>query len=223
MPRPPRPPPPPRPPVAAPIFEAASSWAERSASFVAARTRSWSISTSSGSTAAASIFTSRTSRSPVTLTLTIPPPALASTTSFLSCSWAFIISACICCTWRSIWFMLGCFGGFGMSLSGGGSVASQQSLPGRLCRSRRIDLRPILLARVEVVLEPLQQLVLRQQRLSWRALGRLVADRVVQRRRAPDDLRERVAHEVAIRLDLLLREPGARRKRDGPATAVDCD
>ncbi len=56
------------------------------------------MSTSSGSTASGSIFTSVSSRSPVTFTVTIPPPALASTTSFLSCSWAFTISACICWT-----------------------------------------------------------------------------------------------------------------------------
>ncbi len=48
--------------VAPPSFCCASSWAARSASLVAAMTRSWSISTSSGSTAAGSMRTSRTSR-----------------------------------------------------------------------------------------------------------------------------------------------------------------
>jgi hypothetical protein len=57
---------------------------------------SWSISTSSGSTASGSIVRSLISSSPLTLTVTMPPPALASTISSLSDSWAFIISACIC-------------------------------------------------------------------------------------------------------------------------------
>ena len=46
---------------------------------MAARTRSWSISTSSGSTAAGSMVIETTSWSPVTTALTAPPPALAST------------------------------------------------------------------------------------------------------------------------------------------------
>ncbi len=53
------------------------------------------------------ITISFTSRSPETLTVTMPPPAEASTTSSFSCSWAFIISACICWTCLSILFMLG--------------------------------------------------------------------------------------------------------------------
>ena len=72
--------------MTAPIFDAASSWAERSASLVAAWTMSWSSSTSSGSTPAGSIRTSSTSSSPLTFTVTIPPPALASTVSFFSSS-----------------------------------------------------------------------------------------------------------------------------------------
>ena len=47
---------------------------------------SWSISTSSGSTAPGSIVSSFSSSSPLTFTVTIPPPALASTTSFFSSS-----------------------------------------------------------------------------------------------------------------------------------------
>ena len=94
--------------MTAPILWAASSWAERTASFTAAWTMSWSSSTSSGSTASGSILSSSTSSSPLTFTVTMPPPALASTVSCLRLSWAFSISACICWTWRIIWFMFGC-------------------------------------------------------------------------------------------------------------------
>ena len=72
--------------MAAFIFEAASSWAARIASLTAAWTRSWSISTSSGSTASGSMRSSRSCRSPLILTVTMPPPALASTVSFASSS-----------------------------------------------------------------------------------------------------------------------------------------
>ena len=93
--------------MAAPILLAASSWAERKASFTAAWTMSWSSSTSSGSTASGSILSSFSSSSPDTFTVTMPPPALASTTSFFSCSWALAISACICWTCFIIWLRFG--------------------------------------------------------------------------------------------------------------------
>ena len=80
-----------------PIFEAASSWAARSPSLTAAWTISASISASSGSIASGSIVISRRVRSPPIFTLTMPPPALASTTSSFSCSCAFSICACISC------------------------------------------------------------------------------------------------------------------------------
>ena len=57
---------------------------------------SWSRSASSGSIASGSIVTSSSRRSPLIFTFTIPPPALASTTSSLSFSCASIISDCIC-------------------------------------------------------------------------------------------------------------------------------
>ena len=79
-----------------PIRFAASSWAERSASFTAAVTMSWRSSGSSGSIASGAILISRRCMSPVIVTLTMPPPALASTVSLLSSSCAFAISACIC-------------------------------------------------------------------------------------------------------------------------------
>ena len=44
------------------------------APFTAESTRSWSISTSSGSTHWGSISTDRTSRAPFTVTFTMPPP-----------------------------------------------------------------------------------------------------------------------------------------------------
>ena len=93
--------------MAAPIFVAASSWAERIASLTAAWTMSCSMSTSSGSTASGSIVSSLSSRSPLILTVTMPPPALASTTSFVSSSWALAMSACIFWTCFIIWLMLG--------------------------------------------------------------------------------------------------------------------
>src|SRR5262249_23213721 len=74
------------PPVAPPSLRSASSCALRSASLTAASTMSARISASSGSTAWGSILTSRTCRSPLILTVTIPPPADASTTSLRSSS-----------------------------------------------------------------------------------------------------------------------------------------
>jgi hypothetical protein len=50
-----------------------------------------SISGSSGSIAFGSILISRISPPPVATTLTMPPPAVASTVSVLSSSWAFCI------------------------------------------------------------------------------------------------------------------------------------
>ena len=65
------------------------------------------MSTSSGSTASGSIVSSFSSRSPLIFTVTIPPPALASTTSLASSSWALAMSACIFWTCFIIWFRLG--------------------------------------------------------------------------------------------------------------------
>ena len=62
-----------------PIFELASSCAARRPSLTAAWTISASISASSGSIASGSIEISRRVRSPPIFTLTMPPPALAST------------------------------------------------------------------------------------------------------------------------------------------------
>ena len=85
------------PPVIPPIFELASSWAARRPSLTAACTISASISASSGSIASGSMTISRRVRSPPIFTLTMPPPALASTTSSLSGSCACSIWLCICC------------------------------------------------------------------------------------------------------------------------------
>ena len=57
-----------------------------------------SISGSSGSIALGSILISLISPAPVALTVTMPPPAVASTVSFASSSCAFCICSCICCT-----------------------------------------------------------------------------------------------------------------------------
>ena len=86
------------PPVTPPIFDSARSCAARIPSLTAASTMSWSISTSSGSIASGSIVSSSSRRSPLILTLTMPPPALASTISSLSFSCASAMSACICWT-----------------------------------------------------------------------------------------------------------------------------
>ena len=86
----------------------------RRPSLTAASTMSASISTSSGSTAAGSMRTALTSRSPLTFTVTMPPPAEASTISFLSCSWAASMSRCIFCTCGSICCMFGLRGCLGI-------------------------------------------------------------------------------------------------------------
>ena len=85
------------PPIAGPSFDSIRLCAERSASLTAASTMSSSSSGSSGSIAFGSILISLISPPPVALTVTIPPPADASTVSFFSSSWACCICACICC------------------------------------------------------------------------------------------------------------------------------
>src|SRR3954451_7344977 len=74
--RPGRPRPPPKPPVNGPIRSCASSPAARAASRTAATTRSWSVSTSSGSTAFGSMVSDTSSAEPVMVAVTSPPPAL---------------------------------------------------------------------------------------------------------------------------------------------------
>ena len=69
---------------------------------------------------------SLTCRSPVIVTVTMPPPAEASIVSLASASWAFIMSACIFWTCLSIWFMFGC-GHQLASLSGWISSASNSA------------------------------------------------------------------------------------------------
>src|SRR3954462_12336024 len=113
-----------------------SSSALRIASLTAATTRSWSISTSSGSTASGSITRLSMRMSPVMTILTVPPPVLASTFSDLSASWASCCLASMACASASIFWRLG---GCGMS--------------GLLLGVRR------KLLRVELVLESLYQIV----------------------------------------------------------------
>ena len=76
-----------RPPVTAAIFCSASSRDARRASLTAATTRSWSISTSAGSTADGSIVMLTSSCLPVTVALTTPPPAEPSTCAASSSPW----------------------------------------------------------------------------------------------------------------------------------------
>src|SRR4051812_13063284 len=159
---------------------------------------SCSISTSSGSTASGSIVTSRNSRSPVTFTVTMPPPALASTTSFFSCSWAFIISACICWTCFIIWFMFGCLG-------------MRPRLPAGLGLVEDF-LRP------ELVLEAFEQLFLGEDR---RRLRRQLAQVVAHVEGSARKRAHRAAHELRVALDLLLREAGVRLEADDEPRAVE--
>ena len=70
---------------------------------------SWRISASSGSSAAGSILTSVSWRSPDILTCTMPPPAEASTVSCLSCSCAAAISICACWSCFIILLRFGCW------------------------------------------------------------------------------------------------------------------
>ena len=95
----------------APVALLCSSIAWRSASLTAARTMSWSISTSSGSTASGSIASDLSSMSPVITTLTMPPPADASIRSSLSFSCAAIMSSCIFC---ACWSRAPRLGGWGI-------------------------------------------------------------------------------------------------------------
>src|SRR4051794_11015600 len=154
---------------------------------------SCSISTSSGSTASGSIVTSRSSRSPVTFTVTMPPPALTSTTSFFSCSWAFIISACICWTCFIIWFMFGCLG-----------------------------MRARLLVEdffgPELVLQPLEQLGFRQHDGRLR---RQLADVVADVERRARERADRSTYQLIVGLHLLLREAGVGLEADDEARTVD--
>src|ERR1043166_5772792 len=94
-----------RPPRAGPSLASTRACAERTASFTAATTMSSSISGSFGSIAFGSILISLISPSPVAVTVTMPPPAVAWTISCFSSSWAFCIWPCICCTCSSILFM----------------------------------------------------------------------------------------------------------------------
>ena len=95
----------PMPPAMRAIRSRSSSLLRAMASLTAAMTRSWSISTSSGSTALGSISTVRTSPAPVITTRTAPPPAVASSVVSFSSSWACAIWVCICCAILAIWPM----------------------------------------------------------------------------------------------------------------------
>ncbi len=66
-----------------------------SASLNAARIRSWSVSTSSGSTASFEMRMSFMSCVPVRTMTTAPPPAVPSTVASASSAWAFAMLACI--------------------------------------------------------------------------------------------------------------------------------
>src|SRR2546423_5963366 len=121
----------------------------------------------------------------------MPPPAVASTTSSFSCSWAFIISACICWTCFIIWFMFGCLG-MGPRLPAGLGVVED-------------FLRP------ELVLEAFEELFLGEDhRRLRRQLAQVVPDVESSARERP----HRAAHELGVALDLLLREAGVRLEAD---------
>src|SRR6266542_2734481 len=76
-----------------PIFCAISSSAFRCASLIAATIRSCNISTSSFDTTSGSIFSDSNCLVPLIVTVTMPPPAVASTRNSAIC---FCICSCIC-------------------------------------------------------------------------------------------------------------------------------
>src|SRR5438874_8829477 len=96
------------PPMAPPSFVSTSCCAARIASLTAARTMSASSSGSSGSIASGEMVIALISSAPVALTVTIPPPAEASTVSPASSSCAFAICSCI--SWA-------CFIGFSKAMA----------------------------------------------------------------------------------------------------------
>src|SRR5215470_10287374 len=79
------------------VFFWTASSTRREASRDAARIRSCRVSTSSGSTAAFSIATARTSLVPDIVILTMPPPDVASIFIAASSSWSFDCMAWACC------------------------------------------------------------------------------------------------------------------------------
>src|SRR5262249_13520102 len=83
-----------RPPIIPPIFCDICSSAFRCASLTAARIRSCSISTSSFETTSGSILIDCSCFAPLTTTVTMPPPEVASTFSSAIC---FCRRSCICC------------------------------------------------------------------------------------------------------------------------------
>src|SRR2546423_5821074 len=107
----------------------------------------------------------------------MPPPALASTTSSFSCSWAFIISACICWTCFIIWFMFGCLG-MGPRLPAGLGLVED-------------FLRP------ELVLEAFEELFLGEDR---RPLGRQLAQVVADVEGGARESAYGAAHELGVAL-----------------------
>jgi hypothetical protein len=89
-------------PVSLPISSSIMPLAFLRASVTAASTRSCSISTSPASTTLLSIVTESTCWPPVARTMTMPPPALPSTSRVLSSSCKAVIFFCIIWAWRSI-------------------------------------------------------------------------------------------------------------------------
>ena len=85
------------PPIIPPMRCDASSSARRWASLTAATMRSCSISTSSGDTTSGSMRRLRISLTPFMTTVTMPPPAVASTVASLSCFCRFSCICCACC------------------------------------------------------------------------------------------------------------------------------
>src|SRR4051812_6664900 len=161
---------------------------------------SWSSSGSSGSMASAAIVIDLTSRSPETTTLTIPPPAEASTVSFLSCSCAATMSCCIFWTCWSILFM---FGGWGI-----GALLVGDLLGIEFCREAR------------------QELVLARSR---GAVGGRVVRQLPHAehgpRREPGDRADGVDERLAVRrrVGILALEALGRAERDGERLPLEYD
>src|SRR3954466_11129876 len=163
------------------IFASTFARAARSASFDAARTRSASISGSSGSIAFGSIRSSLSSPLADATTVTMPPPAEASAVSLAA-------SSCICCICSCI--SCACFMSAFMSKLT--SLVSFRSHPASSF---------VQLPRVEGALHQLEDVLLARGRLLVLARVRLVAQLERDGELAAGHLVERVAqHRGVLRI-----------------------
>src|SRR4051794_39749151 len=182
------------------IFPSIRLDADRRASLTAASTMSSSTSGSSGSIASGLIFTSVSSPEPVAFTVTIPPPAEASTTSVFA-------SSCACASCSCIW--AACF------------ISLLKSIP--ISGSLTVEF-----VGVECVLEQRDELLLALElRLvrGARLLGRGRAEDELEREPPPGHLEQRIAQlgQVLLVLGELAVEVGAGGELDDEALLLEDD